>query len=153
MFLSSRSTSASMPAAIQAAFQPDVAGAEHDDPRRPHAGGAAEQHAAAAVVALEEVGADLDASCRPATSLIGASSGSDAVVELHGLVGDAGDAVLEQGVGDLGVGGQVEVGEQHQARAEVAELGGLGLLDLADQPGPLPDLGRGRRRWSAPARA
>ena len=58
-FLSSRTTSASMPAAIHAAFQPDVAGAEHDDPRRPHPGRAAEQHAASAVLLLEEVGADL----------------------------------------------------------------------------------------------
>ena len=36
---------------------PDVAGAEHDDLGRPHAGRAAHQHAAPAVVALEEVGA------------------------------------------------------------------------------------------------
>ena len=38
---------------------PDVAGAEHDDAGRAHAGRAAQQHAPAAVVALEEVGADL----------------------------------------------------------------------------------------------
>ena len=37
----------------------DVAGAEHDDARRLHAGRAAEQHAAAALGRLEEVGADL----------------------------------------------------------------------------------------------
>ena len=54
----------------------DVAGAEHDDARRAHAGHAAEQHAAPAVLALEEVRADLRAPCGPATSLIGASSGS-----------------------------------------------------------------------------
>ena len=37
----------------------DVAGAEHDDAAGPHAGRAAEQHAAPAVLALEEVRADL----------------------------------------------------------------------------------------------
>ena len=48
-----------MPWAIHAAFQPTLPGAEHDDARGAHAGRAAEQHAAAAVLALEEVGADL----------------------------------------------------------------------------------------------
>ena len=37
----------------------DVAGAEHHDARGPHARRAAEQHAAAAVLALEEVRTDL----------------------------------------------------------------------------------------------
>ena len=49
---------------------------------------------------------------RPATSLIGASSGSAPSAQLHGLVGDAGDLVLEQRVGHRRVGGEVQVGEQ-----------------------------------------
>ena len=40
------------------------------------------------------------------------------------------------------LGGQVEVGEQHQALAEVRVLGGDGLLDLHDHVGPAPNGGR-----------
>ena len=59
MFLSRTMTSASMPWAIQAAFIPAIPGPDHDDLRRAHAGDAAEEHAAAPVLPLEERGADL----------------------------------------------------------------------------------------------
>ena len=77
-----------MPCAIHAAFQPDVAGAEHHDTRGPHAGRAAEQHAAPAVLALEEVRADLR--CHPAGDLAHRrEQGQRARLELHRLVRDA----------------------------------------------------------------
>ena len=65
----------------------DVAGAEHHDLRRAHARRAAQQHAAPAVVALEEVGADLGG--QPAGDLAHRrQQRQGAVGQLHGLVGD-----------------------------------------------------------------
>jgi hypothetical protein len=49
------------------------------------------------------------------------------------LVGDAGHAACHQVAGLVGVGREVEVGEEDLARAEPRPLGGLGLLDLHDQ--------------------
>ena len=72
---------------------------------------------------------------RPATSLIGVSSGSLRSGGLHGLVGDGVDAALEQEVGESAVGGQVQVGEQLLALAEAVVLGRDRLLDLDDQVG------------------
>ena len=59
---------------------------------------------------------------RPATSLIGASSGSPPGGQLHGLVGDRRDLVRDERVGQRPVGGEVQVGEQHEVVAEVAVL-------------------------------
>ena len=59
--------------------------------------------------------------------------------------------MLEQGVGDLRVRGEVEVGEQHQARAEEVELLGLRLLDLQHEVGAAPTRRRRSARCSAPA--
>ena len=56
----------------------------------------------------------------PAISLIGASSGSRPSRVLDGLVGDAGRARLAQARGQLGVGREVQVGEQRLARAAAA---------------------------------
>ena len=120
----------------------DVAGAEHDHPGRPHAGGTAEKDAPTAVVALQEMGTDLHA--HAARDLAhGGEQGQGAVGRLHGLVGDPGGAGVDERVGHRRVGGEVEVGEQHQIGPEVAELRRLGLLDLAHQTGALPDLRRG----------
>ena len=69
-------TSACMPSAIAAAFMPGDAGADHDDLGGVDAGHAAHQHAAAALRAHQECAPTCGAS-RPATSDIGASSGSD----------------------------------------------------------------------------
>jgi len=52
--------------------------------------------------------------------------------ELHGLIGDAGCFGLEEGLCHARVSSEVEVGEQHQARPQVGELGLLGLFHLAD---------------------
>ena len=76
------------------AVPPDVARAEHHDPRRPDAGDPAEQHAPAAELALEEPGADLGG--HPARDLAHRGEQGERAVDLDGLVGDAGRAVLEQ---------------------------------------------------------
>ena len=86
------------------------------------------------------------APCGPATSLIGASKGSAPVGDLHRLVGDAGDPLGEQRVGDLRVRREVEVGEEHEAGPEVLELLGLWLLDLAARARRVPTRRRRRRR-------
>ena len=110
---------------------PDVAGAEHDDAGRPHARRAAHQHAASAVVTLEEVGAHLRR--QPSGDLAHRRQQRQrAVVELHRLVGDRRRAGRDQRPGDVGVGGEVEVREQRQVRPEEAELLLLGLFDLDD---------------------
>ena len=110
-----------------------VAGAEHDDPRRTHAGGPAEQHAPTAVVAFEEVGADLHA--HAAGDLAhGGEEGQRAVGQLHGLVGDGRDAAVDERLGHRRVGGEVEVGEQHQTGPEVPELGASGSFTLQTSP-------------------
>ena len=52
---------------------------------------------------------------------------------LHRLVGDRVDAPVEEKLGELPVGGQVQVGEQLLARPEPVVLFRDGLLDLDDQ--------------------
>ena len=63
-----------------------------------------------------------------------------AVAELDGLVGDAGDLVVKQRVGAGLVRGQVQVGEEDQARAHPVVLLGDRLLDLEHHVGDAPDL-------------
>ena len=140
-----------MPCAIHAAFHPTLPAPSTTTRAGPHAGCAAEQHAAPAVRALEEVRADLR---RHAARDLAhrREQRQRARVELHRLVGDAGDPALEQRVGDLGVRGEVEVGEEHQAGPEVVELVRLRLLHLQHELGARPhvvgvgdDLGARRR--------
>ena len=63
-----------------------------------------------------------------------------AVVELDGLVGDAGDAALEQLLGQLGRRGEVQVGVEDLPLAHARVLLGQRLLDLEDHLGALPHL-------------
>ena len=70
-------TSAPMPTAIFAALRADDAAAEDDDPPAPHAGHAAEEDALAAVLLLQAHRRRPGSAMRPATSLIGRSSGSE----------------------------------------------------------------------------
>ena len=76
----------------------DVARTQHHDPRRSHPGRPTQQHAAPAVVALEEVRADLRAHAAGDLAHRG-EQGQRPVGQLHRLVGDADDLVLEQRVG------------------------------------------------------
>ena len=70
---------------------------------------------------------------RPATSLMGASRGRAREGSLHRLVGDPRHAAGEQSARELFLGGQVQVGEEHESVAEVRVLGGDGLFDLEQQ--------------------
>ncbi len=90
---------------------PDVAGAQHHHARRPHARGAAKQHAASAMGAFEEVRTDLG----------GHASGDFAhrrkqrqrpIRQLDGFVRNGRGAGIEEGAGHLGIRGEVQVGEQ-----------------------------------------
>ena len=56
-----------------------------------------------------------------------------AVGQLDGLVGDRGDAGVDQRIGALARGGQVQVGEQRLPGSHPVVLLGDGLLDLQDQ--------------------
>ncbi|MEZ5297420.1 MAG: hypothetical protein R2697_14410 [Ilumatobacteraceae bacterium] len=58
--------------------------------------------------------------------------GECAAVELHRLVGDAGGAGVDEGLGDLRVGGEVQIREQGEVGAQVAVLALLGFFDLDD---------------------
>ena len=129
---------------------PDVTGTEDHHPTGPHARRAAQQHASPAGVPLQEVGADLG---RHAAGHLGhrRQERQAAVVDLDGLVGDAGDIGVEQRGCHLGVGRQVQVGEEHLAGPEEPVLGRLRFLDLAHQVRSTPhrcrvghDLGAGR---------
>ena len=61
--------------------------------------------------------------------------------ELHGLVGDRGDAVRDEPIGERAVGGEVQVGEEHEVVTEVAVFARDRLLDLEQQLGARPHLG------------
>ena len=89
---------------------------------------------------------------RPATSLMGVSSGSEPSRFANGFVADRVDLGVHQLAGELGQRREMQIGEQDQARAEMRVLGRLRLLDLDHQIGLAPDfrgggqdLGRLRR--------
>ena len=101
---------------------------------------------------LQQVGAHLGR--EPAGDLAHRrQQGQAAVRELDRFVGDGGGAGLDQGLADSGVGGEVQVGEEHLIGAEEGEFLHLGFLDLdhevgapgvfaADQFGPGGQVGR-----------
>ena len=60
--------------------------------------------------------------------------------QLHGLVRDRGDLLVDELFGQWPVGGQVKVGEQNQALAQPVVLLGDRLLDLEHHVGVAPDL-------------
>ena len=139
MFLSSSSTSACMPSAIAAAFMPDTpapmttAFAAYtpetppiSTPRPPPC-------------RMQVVRADLRG--EPAGDLGHRGEQRQRPVgQLHGLVRDAGDLAVDQRVGALLGGGQVQVGEEHLPGAHPVVLLGDRLLDLEHQLGGVPHL-------------
>src|SRR6185437_10292373 len=96
----------------------DDAAADDADVAGRDTGDSAEQDTAAAFLLFEVGGADLDGE---AAGYLGHGckewEGVSAV--LDGLVGDAGDALFEQDVGEFGERGEVKVGEEDEAVAEV----------------------------------
>ncbi len=126
----------------------DDASADDADVARGGAGDAAEQNAAAAVVFFEIGGADLDAHASGDLAHRGEQRQVAGAVA-DGLIGDAGDFFLEQGVGESAERSEVEVGEEDEAFAEVAVLGLGGLFDFDDHVGEAPDVIGGADDFSA----
>jgi hypothetical protein len=117
---------------------PRDAGTDHDDLGGVDARRAPHQHAPASRLPLQAVGADLG--CHPAGDLGHRGEQRErAVGELHRLVGDRGDAGVEQCPGAGLRGGDVEVGEEHLVLAHPPVLLGHGLLHLEHQVGCPPD--------------
>ena len=110
------------------------ASAQHHHPSRAHAGAAPHQDAAAAMGLLQQVRPHLGR--QPAGDLAHRRQQRQAaVLELHGFVGDGGGSRLQQSPAHLRVGGQVEIGEEHQVGPQEAELLRLRLLHLHHQVG------------------
>jgi hypothetical protein len=120
----------------------DATAEDHDLGRR-HARDAAEQHAAAAVELLEVLRAFLDR--HPARHFRHRDEEREVPVrELDRLVRDAGRARVHVRLGELLVGGEVEVGEDRLSLPHARPLDRDRLLHLDDHLGFLPD-GVGRR--------
>ena len=110
------------------------AGPQHHHPGGPHAGATAHQNAAAAVGLLQQVGTHLGR--QPTGDLAHRCQQRQAAVfQLHRLVGHGGGARRQQRLAHLWIGGQVQVGEQHQIGPQESELLRLGFLHLHHQVG------------------
>ena len=110
------------------------AAAQHDDLGGRHAGGAAEQHAAPALLHLQAMRAGLDG--HAAGNLAHRRQQRQAAAHArHRLVGDGRDARGHQRLGLLGVGRQVQIGKERLALAQHGAFGGLRLLHLHDEIG------------------
>ena len=112
----------------------DHAAADDEHVRGGDTRDAAEQDAAAAEGLLEHEGSGLR---RDLARDLGhrRQQRQAAVAVLDRLIGDAGRAGLGQPVGELDVGGEVQVGEEQVARLEHRDLDRLRLLDLDDHLG------------------
>ena len=118
---------------------PGDPGPDDHDLGRVDAGDAAHQGAAAAALGHQVVRADLRR--EPPRDL--AHRGEQrqrAAGQLHRLVRDGGDLPVEQGLGALRAGGQVQVGEQDLAGLHPLVLDRDGFLDLEDHLGLAPHL-------------
>jgi len=117
----------------------DDAAADDADVAGSDAGDAAEEDAAPAMLLLKIGGADLDAHASgDLAHRDEEGQGSEAVA--NGLVGDACDLFVEQGIGETGDRGEMQVGEEDEALAEVAVLFFDRFLDLDDHLGETPDV-------------
>ena len=117
----------------------DDAAAEDRDVRRRHARHAAQQDAAAHLRPLQKLGALLNA--HPAGHFAHRREQRQAALVVgQRFVGDARRAAGEHRFGQLAIGGEVEIGEEHLALADQLQFAGLRLLDFHDQVGPGEDL-------------
>ena len=69
---------------------------------------------------------------RPATSLIGVKQRQPALVVAERFVGHGDQAALQEVLGQLAIGGEMEIGEDDLPAPQQPALAGLGLLDLDD---------------------
>ena len=121
----------------------DDAAADDDDLPRRDAGDAAEQQAAPALRPLEVVRARLRG--EPAGDLAHRrQQRQPAILGLDRLVRDGRDPALDERARERLVGGDVQVGEEHEPFAEPWILGRDRLLHLEQELGALPDLVDGR---------
>ena len=118
----------------------DDAAAKHDDLGRTDAGNAAHQHASSAARATKGESCSFDR--QASGNLAHGSEQRQAAGDVgDGLIGDGGGARSHEAARLLGIGSEMEVGEQDLVRLQAAVLDGLGLLDLHDQ------LGLGKHRF------
>src|SRR6185437_3093833 len=118
----------------------DDAAADDADVAGRDTGDSAEQDAAAAFLLFEVSGADLDGETAGDLGH-GGEEGEGVGAVFDGLVGDAGYAFFEEDVGEFLERGEVEIGEEDEAVAEVVVLLLDGLLDLDDHLGGAPEVG------------
>ncbi|MNX38175.1 hypothetical protein D3C86_685080 [compost metagenome] len=118
--------------------QPHDPAAQNQNPRRGHARHAAEQQAHAAVVLQQGLGGGED---RDPTGHLGhgRQQGQAPVPVRHRLIGDGGAFRGQKAPGLLGIGRQMQVGEEDMVLAESRPFHGLRLLDLHDQVAVVED--------------
>ena len=150
-FLSSRSTSASMPCAIHAAFQPTLP-APSTTTRAGRTPGAPPSSTPRPPCARSRKCAPICGAMRPATSLIGASSGSCPFASCTVSYATPVVPAFEQRARDIRVRGEMQVREQHEVGAQVRELLLLRFLHLEHEPGARPHVFGARRRSRRPRR-
>ena len=114
------------------------AGAQHYDLGRADARDAAQEHARAAGGGHEGGGADLHR--EPACDLGHRGEQRKGAAFLDRLVGDRGDAGVDELPGQFRLCGEVEVGEEDQTLAKAVVFGLDGFLDLHDHVGAAPDV-------------
>ena len=119
------------------------AGTDHGHLGGAHPGYAAHQDAGATTGAGHRRGADLNSEASGDLAHRG-EQGQRPVGLLHCFVGDGGHAELQQSVGEFGLGGEVQVGEEDQALTKIGVLGGDRLFHLEDHVGARPHLEGGR---------
>ena len=117
----------------------DHPAADHRDRSRGHTGHPAQQHSPAARGCLQAAGAGLDGQAARYLGH-GGEQGESALAVGDRLVGDGRDSAADQVVGLVGVGGEVQVGEQRVVGSQAGALRRLRFLDLHDQFGDLEEL-------------
>ena len=117
----------------------DDASADDADVAGWDAGDSAEEDAAASVLFFKIGCADLDGHAA-GDFAHGGEERECASAVANGLVGDAGDLLFEQRVGEVGERREMQIGEEDEALAEVAVFFFDWLFDLDDHVGEPPDV-------------
>src|SRR5215472_5620349 len=124
-----------------AGIEPGYAASHYHHLSRTHAGGSAQQNAAASTARLQTPRARLDSE-PPGDFAHGREQWKAAVFELDGLVAKRAHVPLHEFTRESLVGCQVEVGKENFPGLEVAKLRALRLLDLEHHIRTLPELAR-----------